>query len=353
MLFDELKITPAKQKKTATGARTTKEEELLKLSDQHEIIVDILSYRELQKLLSTYIEKIPALVSPDGRLRAEFLQAGTTTGRMGSKDPNLQNIPIKTEYGRRIREAFAAPAGRMLASMDYSQIELRIAAGLSGDKKLVHAFKAGEDIHATVAAEVFGVAPEEVDYEMRRRAKVINFGILYGMGVNALRANLGGTVSREDAATFLQRYFDNFPELRKYVEHTKAFAAKHGYTETIFGRRRYFSGFKSSLPGLRAQAERMATNAPMQGTQSDIIKLAMVEADQLIEKNGWREKAELVLQVHDELVYELDAKIAEEAARAICEVMEKVAPADKLSGVPIIAEIALGRDWGHLTKIKR
>ena len=353
VLFDELKITPIKQKKTATGARTTKESELEKLSDMHPIIADILSYRELQKLLSTYIDKIPALVSKDGRLRAEFLQAGTTTGRMGSQDPNLQNIPINTEYGRRIREAFAAPHGRLIASLDYSQIELRIAAGISGDKKLVQAFKDGEDIHTTVASQVFGVAPDKVDYEMRRKAKVINFGILYGMGVNALRANLGGATTREEAQQFLDAYFINFSGLRRFIDETQAFARKHGYTETLFGRRRYFSGFKSSLPNLRAQAERMATNAPMQGTQSDIIKLAMVRADALIEKNGWREKAQLVLQVHDELVYELDAAIAEDAARAIRETMEKAAPAEKLSGVPIIAEIAIGKNWGYLSKLKR
>ena len=350
MLYDELKINPAKQKKTAGGARTTREEELVKLAPLHPIIDDILSYRELQKLLSTYIEKMPALIGEDGRLHAEFLQTGTTTGRMGCQNPNLQNIPIKSEYGRRIRTAFAAPKGKVLAALDYSQIELRIAAGLSGDEKLVQIFKSGGDVHAAVAAQVFDVPPELVDYEMRRRAKVINFGILYGMGVNALRANLGAEVTREEAAAFLAEYFKNFSGLARYIEHTKAEAARLGYTETLFGRRRYFGGFKSSIPGLRAQAERMAINAPMQGTQSDIIKLAMVEADSLIEKNGWRDKAALVLQVHDELVYELDEAIAEEAARGIRKAMESMVPTDKLSGVPIIAEIAIGKDWGTMEK---
>ena len=353
VLFDELKITPEKQKKTATGARTTKESELEKLADLHPIIGDILAYRELQKLLSTYIDKIPALVGSDGRLHAQFLQAGTTTGRMASQDPNLQNIPIKTEYGRRIREAFVAPEGRVLASLDYSQIELRIAAGLSGDTKLIAVFKSGGDVHTAVASEVFGVPPEKVDYEMRRRAKVINFGILYGMGVNALRANLGASISREEAATFLDAYFERFSGLKEYIAKTKSFAQKHGYTETLFGRRRYFAGFKSSLPHLRAQAERMAMNAPMQGTQADIIKLAMVEADALIEKKGWQAKAHLILQVHDELVYELDAAIAEEAARAIRDVMEKAVSPKELSGVPIVVEIALGKNWGYMNKLKR
>ena len=353
VLYDELKINPVKQKKTAGGARTTREEELAKLAPLHPIINDILGYRELQKLLSTYIEKMPAQIGEDGRLHAEFLQTGTTTGRMGCQNPNLQNIPIKSEYGRRIRTAFSAPNGRVLAALDYSQIELRIAAGLSGDKKLVQIFKSGGDVHAAVAAQVFNVPPELVDHEMRRRAKVINFGILYGMGVNALRANLGASVTRDEAATYLSEYFKNFSGLARFIEHTKAEAARLGYTETLFGRRRYFAGFKSSIQGLRAQAERMAVNAPMQGTQSDIIKLAMVEADAVIEKRGWCERAELVLQIHDELVYELDETIAEEAARSIRDVMESVAPKDRLSGVPILAEASMGKDWGTLKKLSR
>ena len=353
ILYDELKINPVRQKKTAGGARTTKESELEKLSDLHPIIADILAYRELQKLLSTYIEKMPALLGSDSRLRAEFLQAGTTTGRMSSQNPNLQNIPIKSDLGRRIRSAFAAPEGRVLVALDYSQIELRIAAGLSGDKKLVDVFKKGGDVHSAVAAEVFGVPAEMVDYEMRRRAKVINFGILYGMGVNALRANLGETVSRDEAAKFLSEYFKNFSGLARYIEHTKSEATRLGYTETLFGRRRYFPALKSSIPGLKAQAERMAMNAPMQGTQADIIKLAMIEVDTQIEKNGWRGRVELVLQVHDELVYEVDEKIAEEAAHVIRKVMESVVPREKLSHVPILAEAVVGKNWGALTRISR
>jgi DNA polymerase-1 len=353
VLYDELKITPERQKKTARGARTTREDELVKLSGLHPIIADVLAYRELQKLLSTYIDKMPALIGSDGRLHAEFLQTGTVTGRMGCQNPNLQNIPIKTEYGRRIREAFGAPGGRVLVSLDYSQIELRIAAGLSGDEKLVSIFKRGGDVHAAVASEVFGVPPEHVDYEMRRRAKVINFGILYGMGVNALRTTLGEGVSREDAAKYLADYFKNFSGLAHYIERTKMDAARKGYTETLFGRRRYFPGLTSTLPGVRAQSERMAINAPMQGTQSDIIKLAMVEADRLIEREGWRDKVELVLQVHDELVYELDEKLVHAAAPNIRHAMESVAPKKDLSGVPIIVEAAVGDHWGSMKKISR
>ena len=352
VLFDELGLSSGRQKKTATGARTTREDELSRMREMHPIIDDILSFRELQKLLSTYIEKMPALAGDDGRLRAKFLQSGTVTGRMGCENPNLQNIPIKTEYGRKIREAFTGSKGNVLAAIDYSQIELRIAAGLSGDEKLTQVFRSGGDIHAAVAAQVFNVPPDLVDHEMRRRAKVINFGILYGMGVNALRENLGN-VTREEAAKYLSEYFKNFSGLSHWVERTKQRAEKSGYTETLFGRRRYFSGFKSPLPQLKAQAERMAVNAPIQGTQADIIKLAMVEADTMIEKEGWRDKAKLVMQVHDELVYELEEKNAERIAQAIRDVMEKVVPTKELSDVPIRAEASIGENWGEMKRLAR
>lgn len=351
VLFDELKIIPSRHKRTATGARTTRESELTALAPLHPIVPDILAYRELQKLLSTYIEKMPALIAKDGRLHTEFLQAGTTTGRMASQNPNLQNIPIKSEYGRRIRSAFVADRGFMLAAIDYSQIELRVAAGLAGDQKLIEIFKKGIDVHAAVAAEVFNVPPEHVDYEMRRRAKVINFGILYGMGVNALRTALGEQVSREEAAEYLSEYFKNYSGLARFIEQTKASATRLGYTETLFGRRRYFPALQSALPNIKAAAERMAINAPVQGTQSDIIKLAMVEADALIEKKGWRKKARLLLQVHDELVYEVDKDDAEHIARAIKHVMESVAPKKDLSNVPIVAEVSLGHNWGDVHKL--
>ncbi|MDO8481875.1 MAG: DNA polymerase [bacterium] len=360
VLFDELKLVPEKQKKTPGGARTTREDELEKMEGLHPVIADVLAYRELSKLLSTYIEKMPSMVADDNRLHAEFLQAGTTTGRLSSKNPNLQNIPIKSDYGRRVRAAFRASPGNVLVALDYSQIELRIAAGLSGDKKLLQVFKEGGDVHTTVASQVFGVSETEVDYEMRRRAKVINFGILYGMGVNALKSNLGkglpagqASVSRENASLFLANYFKSFSGLALWIERTKLDAARNGFTETLFGRRRYFSGFKSPLPNLRSQAERMAVNAPIQGTQADIIKLAMVKADRMIEENSWRDKARLVLQIHDELVYEIKEKDSEEIARKLCQKMESIVPAGQLSNVPIVAEISLGESWGTLKKVPR
>lgn len=353
VLYDELNITPAKQKKTATGARTTREEELAKMSHLHPIIDDVLAYRELQKLLGTYIDKIPELVGTDGRLHAEFLAAGTTTGRMASKDPNLQNIPIRTDYGRRIRNAFAAEKGNSIVAIDYSQIELRIAAGLSGDEKLVQVFRDGRDVHTEVAAQVFNVPPEQVDREMRRRAKIINFGILYGMGANALRANLGDSVTREEAGNYIEEYFKNFSGVARFVEKTKADAARQGFTETLFGRRRYFPGFQSSLPGLKAQAERMAVNAPIQGTQADIIKLAMIAADALVEKEGWRSDVRMLMQVHDELVFEVTSKKIEEIAGALRSAMEGVVDTARLSGVPIAAEASIGENWGELKRIAR
>ncbi len=353
VLYDELKIVAERQKKTATGARTTREEELLKLSDQHEIIGDVLSYRELQKLLSTYVEKMPALLHEDGRLHPTFLQAGSATGRMASENPGVQNIPIKSDYGRRIRAGFVAEKGNALVALDYSQIELRIAAGLSGDEKLIGVFKDGGDVHTAVAAQVFNVPPEHVDKEMRRRAKVINFGILYGMGVNSLRMNLGANISREESSRFLSDYFQNFSGLSSWIERTKTDAARTGYTETLYGRRRYFPGFKSPLPQMRAQAERMATNAPIQGTQADIIKLAMVEADRIIEEKKWRDQVRLVMQVHDELVYEIDEKIAVEVAQEIRRVMESAVPSERLGGVPILAEAAIGKNWGDMKKLAR
>ena len=351
VLFDELKIALPRHKKTPGGARTTREDELAKMSGLHPIIDDVLAFRELYKLLTTYIEKMPQMVAPDGRLHAQFQQAGTTTGRMSSQNPNLQNIPTKTEYGRRVRAAFSAEKGNLIVALDYSQIELRIAAGLSGDKKLTRIFQEKRDVHTEVASQVFNVPPEKVDLEKRRRAKVINFGILYGMGVNALRVNLGESVTRDEAARFLSEYFNKFAGLAMWIERVKLDAARTGYTETLFGRRRYFSGFRSLLPNLRSQAERMAINAPLQGTQADIIKLAMIKADELIEKKDLRKKVRLILQVHDELVYEISKDKAESAAQDIRKIMESIVSEKELSGVPIVAQVSIGENWGEMKRI--
>ncbi len=349
VLFDELKIIPERQKKTAGGQRSTRESELEKIRDAHLIIADILEYRELKKLLSTYIENLSLLLGADNRLHAEFLQTGTTTGRMASQNPNLQNIPLRSERGRAIRHAFIASSGFALVALDYSQIELRLAAILSGDEKLCEIFRSGRDVHQEVAARVFHVAPDTVDAEMRRRAKIINFGILYGMGVNALRQQLGSTTA--EAHAFYDEYFEQFKTLSEYLEKTKGFARKHGYTETLFGRRRQFPEMKSSLPYVRAQAERMAINAPLQGTQADIIKLAMVRVDEMLGKENAHANAHLLLQVHDELVYEIRTEHVAALSIKIKKIMESVLSPEKTHDVPIIVVVKSGPDWGTMHTI--
>ncbi len=355
VLFDTLALKPKNQKKTSTGQRSTKESELEKLRGEHPIIEDILAYRGLSKLLGTYIDAIPPLLDSEGRLHTTFIQTGAATGRMASKDPGLQNIPVKTELGRRIRNAFVASPGFSLAAFDYSQIELRIAAFLSKDERLMEIFKRGEDVHAAVAAAVFKVPREKVDREMRRRAKVINFGILYGMGVNALKGNLeagndGQKIERSEAQAYLNEYFTNFSGLAAYLETVKADASRKGYTETYFGRRRYFPGMKSKLPFIRAEAERQALNAPMQGTQADIIKLAMVEIDTLLKKE-YAGEAYMLLQVHDELIFEIKKEKVKELAPKILKEMESVLPPEKTHGVPIISSAAVGSNWGEMEKL--
>lgn len=351
VLFDRLDLSEKGLKKTAGGARSTRESELKKLEGKHPIIDHIFEYRELQKLLSTYIDVLPDMADKEGRLHANFLQTGTTTGRMASTSPNLQNIPIKTDRGYAIRHGFVADEGYVLAALDYSQIELRIAAMLSGDEKLQNIFKDGRDVHREVAAEVFGVSPEKVDSEMRRRAKVINFGILYGMGVNALKDNLGGETTRKEAQDFYDAYFKSFPGLSRYIEKTKAEAAKKGYTRTYYGRKRYFEGINSKIPYIRASAERMAINAPIQGTQSDVIKKAMVEIDEYIKKD--KKDTHLLLQVHDELIYEVSKKEANTIVFEIKKIMESILTPKETGGITFIANASIGPNWGELEEVKK
>ena len=355
VLFVKMGLKAARQKKTAGGALSTKESELEKMRDLHPVIGKILEYREFQKLLSTYIDTIPETVGPDGRLHARFLQAGTTTGRMGCEKPNLQNIPIQTELGRRIRNAFIAEKGNKILSVDYSQIELRIAAILSGDKKFIEIFRKGEDVHTAVAAEVFNVARDKVTKDMRRQAKVINFGILYGMGVNSLRQSLseGGTaITREEAQAYFDEYFSGFYELARYLDEVRTAAHTLGYTETLFGRRRYHEAIHSNIPYIRSAAERMAINAPIQGTGADIVKLAMVRVDEWIRKEKLGENVSLILQVHDELVFEVKESIVESVATEIKRIMEHVLDAKENKGVPIVAEASVGDNWGEMGKIQ-
>ena len=348
ILFEKLALKAKGMKKTAGGAQSTRESELDKLKDLHPIIPSILEYRELQKLLSTYIDTIPNLLEKDGRLHTTYIQIGAATGRMSSQNPNLQNIPIKSELGRRIRKGFVAEKGFELVAFDYSQIELRLAAILSGDLKLMNIFKSGRDVHAEVAAQVFKVDSKNVDKEMRRKAKVINFGILYGMGVNALRQNLGS--SREEAQKFLNDYFETFSGLAAYLDRVKAEAARAGFTETLFGRRRYFEGITSRIAFIKASAERMAINAPIQGTQADIIKIAMIDIDTYLKERKLEKNVRLLLQVHDELIYEIKKEFVAELSEKIKSIMQEALPEAKTKGVPIIANCNSGKSWGDMNE---
>lgn len=351
VLFDTLGLKPKLQKKTAGGQRSTKESELEKMRDMHPIIPHIMRYRELQKLVSTYIDNLPTYVGDDGRVHTTFIQTGAATGRMASQNPGLQNIPIRTEESRAIRQAFVATPGYTLVSIDYSQIELRVAAFLSRDEKLVDIFKRGEDVHTGVAMRVFGVSGDEVTKDMRRKAKVINFGILYGMGVNALRGNLGEDTSREEAQQFYTAYFNTFTRLAEYLEETKSFARAHGYTETLHHRRRHFPGINSGAPFIRAMAERMAINAPVQGTAADMMRIAMTRIYTRLEKEGKQDDVRMLLQVHDELVFEIKDELVATEVKQLRTDMEQVLHLEETYGVPIVAEVAVGKNWGELHRL--
>jgi len=338
LLFDELKL-PALVK-TPGGQPSTNEEALEAIADLHELPRVILDYRGLAKLRSTYTDKLPEMVNPDtGRVHTSYHQAGAATGRLASNDPNLQNIPIRTDDGRRIRDAFIAPAGRKIVSFDYSQIELRIMAHLSEDAGLLRAFESGADIHRATAAEVFGKSLDEVSGNERRAAKAINFGLMYGMSAFGLARNLG--IARGEAQDYIALYFSRYPGVRDFMERTRQQARDRGYVETVFGRRLYLDNINARNQGLRAGAERAAINAPMQGTAADIIKRAMVDID------GWlsshHDHALMVLQVHDELVFEVDTGFVDVL---LAEVSSRMAAAAQLR-VPLVVDGGVGENWGQ------
>lgn len=336
LLFDELRL-PALVK-TPKGQPSTNEEALEAIADQHELPRVILEYRGLAKLRSTYTDKLPEMVNPDtGRVHTSYHQAGAATGRLSSSDPNLQNIPIRTDDGRRIRRAFVAPPGRRLVACDYSQIELRIMAHLSQDPGLVRAFESGADVHRATAAEVFGRKLEDVTGNERRAAKAINFGLMYGMSAFGLARQLG--IGRGEAQDYIALYFSRYPGVRDYMERTREQARERGYVETVFGRRLYLEYIRAGNQAQRAGAERAAINAPMQGTAADIIKRAMISVDGWLA--GHRDRALMILQVHDELVFEADESfvptLVEEAGRLM-------ASAAQLS-VPLVVDSGTGNNW--------
>ncbi|MHA6206076.1 DNA polymerase I [Dyella soli] len=335
ILFDELGL-PAKLK-TPTGQPSTNEEALEAIADDHALPRLILDYRGLAKLRSTYTDKLAEMVNPrTGRVHTSYHQGAVATGRVSSSDPNLQNIPVRTEEGRRIRQAFVAPEGWVVLAADYSQIELRIMAHLSGDEGLLKAFHEGGDVHRATAAEVFGLAPEQVSANQRRAAKAINFGLMYGMSAFGLARQLG--VDRGEASDYMARYFARYPGVHAFMEATRAQAHRDGYVETLFGRRLYLENLSSRNQALRAGAERAAVNAPMQGTAADIIKRAMIEVHDWLKP---RDDAHMLMQVHDELVFEV-RKDAVEAVRA--GVIERMSGAATLS-VPLLVEAGVGANW--------
>jgi DNA polymerase-1 len=343
VLFDEMSLSTKGMKKTPGGVISTRESQLEKLRDEHEIIEKILHYRELQKLLSTYIDNIPKMVGSDGRLHTTLNQTGTTTGRMSSTNPNLQNIPVREGLGEAVRNAFIAPEGYTLVSFDYSQIEMRILAEMSGDEDLLETFQKGEDVHSSVAARVFRVSAEKVTKDQRRKAKVINFGIVYGMGVRALRQTLGGTT--KEAQEFYDAYFREFPSISRYFETVKKSAREKGFTETLFGRRRYFPEIKSHIPYIRSSAERMAVNAPIQGTATgDLVKMAILKVSEGLKKEGIEKDAILLLQIHDELMFEIKNTVLEKAVPMIRKAMESVGELR----VPLVVDVKKGSRWGEM-----
>ncbi len=335
ILFDELGL--AAKVKTPTGQPSTNEEALEAIADEHALPRLILDYRGLAKLRSTYTDKLSSMVNPrTGRVHTSYHQGGAATGRISSSDPNLQNIPVRTEEGRRIRQAFIAPEGWRVMAADYSQIELRIMAHLSGDEGLLKAFREGGDVHRATAAEVFGIAPEDVTGNQRRAAKAINFGLMYGMSAFGLARQLG--VDRGEAGDYMARYFARYPGVQAFMEATRKQAHRDGYVETLFGRRLYLENLTSRNQGLRQGAERAAVNAPMQGSAADIIKRAMIAVD------GWlarRDDARMLMQVHDELVFEVRAD-AVEAVRA--GVIERMSGAATLK-VPLLVDVGVGANW--------
>jgi DNA polymerase-1 len=326
------------KKKTPTGEPSTDEDSLAELALDHPLPKLILEHRALSKLKSTYTDKLPKSVHPrTGRVHTTYSQTTAVTGRLSSNDPNLQNIPIRTAAGRRIRECFIAPPGAKIVSADYSQVELRIMAHLSGDENLRRAFREREDVHRATAAEVFGMPLEKVGDDERRVAKVINFGLIYGMSSFGVAQNLG--IERGTAQTYIDSYFARYPGVKRYMDRTREQARAQGFVETVFGRRLWLPELKSGAPIRRQAAERAAINAPMQGTAADLIKLAMIAVQDFLEKD--RLKSLLIMQVHDELVLEVPEQELEAVKAKVSELMQSVARLD----VPLVVETGVGSNW--------
>lgn len=343
VLFDTLGLAAKGIRRTEkSGALSMNEAELAKLRHLHPVIEDILRYRELQKLKSTYVDALPALAAPDGRIHTTWNQMGTATGRLASSRPNLQNIPIRSGFGREIRKAFIARKGFILIAFDYSQLELRIAADLAEDEKMIDAFRRGLDIHCLTAAEVNGIPVDQVTPELRYRAKALNFGVLYGMGVRAFAESAG--ISRDEAQHFIDEYFRDFQGISRFITEIKAMAHEKGFTRTAFGRKRFFPDLAATNFRLQREAERMAVNHPIQGTEADIMRKAMIAADRFVRERGWENDVRLLLQIHDELLFEVKRGMTGTVISEIKKIMEGI-----WSGrVPMQVEVKQGANWGTL-----
>ena len=337
ILFEKLKLDP-KAKKTKTGQYSTSEEVLQKLAYKHEIIQHILKYRTYQKLKSTYVDALPSEIEPkDNRVHTTFSQTTAATGRLSSLNPNLQNIPIRTARGQQIRGAFVAEEGKKIISADYSQIELRLIAELSGEDNMIKAFQNGEDIHASTASKLFKIPLDQVDKTQRSQAKTVNFGIIYGQGAFALAEQTG--LSRTEAKQMIDSYYENYPKLKIFMTEQVEKARKNGFVETILGRKRHLKDINSNNFVVRGHAERNAVNAPIQGSAADVIKVAMIDIDRALSEGGFKTK--MLLQVHDELLFEVPEEEIEPIKALIKEKMESAVK----TKVPLIVEVGVGNNW--------
>ena len=337
ILFEKLKLDP-KAKKTKTGQYSTSEEVLQKLAYKHEIIQYILKYRTYQKLKSTYVDALPSEIEPkDNRVHTTFSQTTAATGRLSSLNPNLQNIPIRTARGQQIRGAFVAEEGKKIISADYSQIELRLIAELSGEDNMIKAFQNGEDIHASTASKLFKIPLDQVDKTQRSQAKTVNFGIIYGQGAFALAEQTG--LSRTEAKQMIDSYYENYPKLKIFMTEQVEKARKNGFVETILGRKRHLKDINSNNFVVRGHAERNAVNAPIQGSAADVIKIAMIDINKALSEGGFKTK--MLLQVHDELLFEVPEEEIEPIKVLIKEKMESAVK----TKVPLIVEVGVGNNW--------
>ncbi len=346
VLFKRLNLEPPdRSRKTSSGKLSTAASVLEDMLGQHPIIEQILEYRELTKLKSTYVDALPAQVNPKtGRVHTSFNQTGTVTGRIASQDPNLQNIPTRTEIGRKVRQGFIAAPGHQFLAVDYSQIELRIMAHIAQDETMIAAFQQGQDIHATTAAAIYAIPLEQVDKAQRRHAKAINFGLIYGMSAFGLTRSSELTLA--EAENFVSAYFEHFPAVKAWLDDTRILAAKQGYVETLLGRRRYFPNLQAGTNyAMRQREEREAINAPIQGTAADIIKLAMIRLPDALQTAGLQ--ADMILQVHDELIFEVPDEQMEKTVQVAREVMENTIKLD----VPLTTDARIGRNWGELESL--